>query len=537
MKKITQNLYLPILNALLISSLTTLTACGSGGGDGNNSSVTDNGDPDSGVTSPINGDDNNNGGNTGNDNGGNTGNDNGGNTGNDNGGNTGNDNGGNTGNDNGGNTGNDNGGNTGNDNGGNTGNDNTGNDNNDNSGNDNNDNSGDDNNDNTEDDDNNNEPDVIKDTVITLAVAEDGDMFSGKPYVLSYSIAAADGSTGANISPEFNIEAKYGMFTKTHPQTGRSAGNGEIFYYVPESVLGTTPDYYYFTEVITVTNAAGTSKSINLKVGTESSNGDRVFTDQWHIKNLGQNPFKVRKAPVAGVDLNVIPAWHLTDSNNELISGKNVKVAVWDAIVDFNHEDLSSKKYSPTSTASFINGTLSLNSVKQDSSLLHGTMVAGIIGAEANNGKGVRGIAYDARLSSYDANKTNIYYLARKNDLDIVNASLGLDNSYAYQPSLEAIYQGMFENNVPLIKAAGNEFYSVTFNNSSYYPNQCSTLGISCQFNQSSSFNRGRYLINVAAINSLGKKSSYSTAGAHLWVSGTGGEFGYTGDMILPLQS
>ena len=120
--------------------------------------------------------------------------------------------------------------------------------------------------------------------------------------------------------------------------------------------------------------------------------------------------------------------------------------------------------------------------MKQDSSLLHGTMVAGIIGAEANNGKGVRGIAYDARLSSYDANKTNIYYLARKNDLDIVNASLGLDNSYAYQPSLEAIYQGMFENNVPLIKAAGNEFYSVTFNNSSYYPNQCSTLGISCQF-------------------------------------------------------
>ena len=54
-------------------------------------------------------------------------------------------------------------------------------------------------------------------------------------------------------------------------------------------------------------------------------------------------------------------------------------------------------------------------------------------------------------------------------------------------------------------------------------------LGISCQLNQTSSFNRGRYLINVGAINSLGKKSSYSTIGAHLWVSGTGGEFGYTG--------
>ena len=529
MKKITQNLYYPILNALLISSLTTLTACGGSGGDDNNHTIIDdNGDQGSDVTSPVDGGNDNNGGNTGSDNGGNSGNDNGGDSGSGNGGNSGSDNGGNSGSDNGGNSGGDNGGNSGSDNGGNSGSDNGGNSGSDNGGDSGSDNGGNSGNDN-DGDNNNNEPEVIKDTVISLSVAEDGDMFSGKPYVFGYTIAAADGSNGANISPEFNIEAKYGTFTKTHPQTGKTAPDGKLFYYVPESVLGTTPDYYYFTEVITVTNAAGTSKSFNLKVGTESSNGDRVFTDQWHIKNLGQNPFKVRKAPVAGVDLNVIPAWHLTDSNNELISGKNVKVAVWDAIVDFNHEDLSSKKYSPTSTASFINGTLSLNSVKQDSSLLHGTMVAGIIGAEANNGKGVRGIAYDARLSSYDANKTNIYYLARKNDLDIVNASLGLDNSYAYQPSLEAIYQGMFENNVPLIKAAGNEFYSVTFNNSSYYPNQCSTLGISCQFNQSSSFNRGRYLINVAAINSLGKKSSYSTAGAHLWVSGTGGEFGYTG--------
>ena len=553
MKKITQNLYYPILNALLISSLTTLTACGGSGGDDNNHTIINgNGDQGSDVTSPVDGGNDNNGGNTGSDNGGNSGSDNGGDSGSDNGGNSGSDNGGNSGSDNGGDSGSDNGGNSGSDNGGNSGSDNGGNsvsdnggnsssDNGGNSGSDNGGNSGSDNggdsgsdnggtsgNDN-DGDNNNNEPEVIKDTVISLSVAEDGDMFSGKPYVFGYTIAAADGSNGANISPEFNIEAKYGTFTKTHPQTGKTAPDGKLFYYVPESVLGTTPDYYYFTEVITVTNAAGVSKSYNMKVGTESLNGDPVFTDQWHIKNLGQNPFKVRKAPVAGVDLNVIPAWHLTDDNNELISGKNVKVGVWDAIVDFNHEDLASKKYNPTSTGTFINATLSLNSVKQDSGLLHGTMVAGIIGAEANNGKGVRGIAYGARLASYDANKTNLYYLARKNDLDIVNASLGLDNSYAYQPSLEAIYQGMFENNVPLIKAAGNEFYSVTFNNSSYYPNQCSTLGISCQFNQSSSFNRGRYLINVAAINSLGKKSSYSTAGAHLWVSGTGGEFGYTG--------
>ncbi len=368
---------------------------------------------------------------------------------------------------------------------------------------------------------------AITDSVISLTVAEAGDIFTGKPYVFSYSIKPANGRTSSG--QRFTIRARYGKFSMNHPQTGKAAASGQIFYYVPETVLGTTDNYYSFNETITIANSSNATETFRFKMGADASNGDPVFTDQWHIKNLGQNPFKVRKAPVAGVDLNVIPAWHLTDANNELISGKNVKVGVWDTTVDFKHEDLASKKYSPSSTASFINGNLSLNKVRQDSGILHGTMVSGIIGAEANNGKGVRGIAYNARLASYEANSTNVSYLARKRDLDIANASLGLDNSYAYQPTLEMQYQSMFENNVPLIKAAGNEFGRVTFSNSSYYPTQCSKLGISCQFNQSSSFNRGRYLINVAAINSLGKKSSYSTAGAHLWVSGTGGEFGYTG--------
>lgn len=361
----------------------------------------------------------------------------------------------------------------------------------------------------------------------TLSLLEYGDMFTGKPYILKYTVTSSNSSNVA--SDNFSITAQYGQFSRIHPQTGRTAPSGQIYYYVPESVLGTTDNYYYFTESISLTTSAGKTQKYRMSVGANTATGDTLFTDQWHIKNIGQNPFSVRRAPVAGIDLNVIPAWHLTDSSSELISGRNVKVAVWDTTVDFNHEDLASRKYAPSSKASFINGTLSLSEVRQDSGILHGTMVSGIIGAEAANGKGVRGIAYNSKLASYEANRTNVAYLARKNDLDIANASLGLDNSYAYEPTLEMYYQSMFENGIPLIKAAGNEFGRVTFSNSSYYPQKCVNLGISCQLNQTSSFNRGRYLINVGAINSLGKKSSYSTIGAHLWVSGTGGEFGYTG--------
>ena len=367
---------------------------------------------------------------------------------------------------------------------------------------------------------------AAQDNSITLSLVEYGDMFTGKPYILRYTVKSSNGTTSA--TDNFKISAKYGEFSKTHPQTGKTAPAGQIYYYVPETVLGSTENYYYFAEAISLTTASGETRNYRMNVGTNAG-ADPLFTDQWHIKNIGQNPFSVRKVPVAGIDHNVIPAWHLTDANDELISGNNVRVAVWDTKVDFNHEDLTDKKYTPSSRASFINAALSLNEVKQDSSVLHGTMVSGIIGAKAGNGKGVRGIAYNAQLASYEANSTNVAYLARKKDLDIANASLGLDNSYAYEPTLEMYYQSMFENNIPLIKAAGNEFGRVTFTSGSYYPQKCVNLGISCQFNQTSSFNRGRYLINVGAINSLGRKASYSTVGSHLWVSGTGGEFGYTG--------
>lgn len=346
-----------------------------------------------------------------------------------------------------------------------------------------------------------------------------GDMFTGKPYVLSINNAYREG---------YEFSARYGELSDVNPLTGEQADAGKLFYYVPESVLGTTSDYYNFKEEF---KAVSDEDTVNgeLSLGTESGKSDYLFSDQWHIKNIGQNPFSVKKSPSKGKDHNVIPAWHLTDSEDNLISGRNVKVAVFDTRIDFNHEDLKAHKYVPSLVRSYINADLPLADLQKVSDLAHGSAVAGIIGAIANNGVGGRGIAYDSVLTSYDL-YTDFPYsdLTVKDDIDIINASMGISNSYAYEPDLDVQVQALLENGIPLVKSMGNEFARIEFYHSSIYPTYCRTSGVNCQFNQTSSWNRGRYFINVGALNSLGVKSSYSSTGSHIWVSGTGGEFGYS---------
>lgn len=83
----------------------------------------------------------------------------------------------------------------------------------------------------------------------------------------------------------------------------------------------------------------------------------------------------------------------LNDIHRE-VTGRNVKIAVIDTGVDVDHQDLSgqldrSENYVPKSGDSDGN--------------VHGTAVAGIIAAIANNGRGIVGIAPDAKLISLKA--------------------------------------------------------------------------------------------------------------------------------------
>jgi len=97
---------------------------------------------------------------------------------------------------------------------------------------------------------------------------------------------------------------------------------------------------------------------------TQTTPNDLLYASQWHLATIG--------APAA---------WDFTTGSDQVL------VAVLDSGVDARHDDLSAKLRPGANT--FIGGSNSLD-VKG-----HGTSVAGIIGASANNHLGVTPIAWE----------------------------------------------------------------------------------------------------------------------------------------------
>lgn len=121
--------------------------------------------------------------------------------------------------------------------------------------------------------------------------------------------------------------------------------------------------------------------------------------------------------------------WKIADLHSKY-TGRNVSIAVVDTQIERNHPDLRGR------IASVKNFTPMANSNAE----LHGTGVAGVIGAKVNNGIGIAGIAPNAKLIGLRAcwqNKSNsksicntlslaraLNYAAEKR-VDIINLSLG----------------------------------------------------------------------------------------------------------------
>ncbi|MGJ7509232.1 S8 family peptidase [Variovorax sp. GT1P44] len=120
-------------------------------------------------------------------------------------------------------------------------------------------------------------------------------------------------------------------------------------------------------------------------------------------------------------------AWHLVDLH-EISTGRNVRVAVVDSRVDDRHPDLVGQV---ALKENFVDG-------RGDLAEDHGTAVAGIIAARADNGVGIVGVAPDARLlalracwqeSSQSTVCTSLslamaLHFAILHDADIINLSL-----------------------------------------------------------------------------------------------------------------
>ncbi|MFD4522855.1 S8 family serine peptidase [Streptomyces sp. NPDC058470] len=149
----------------------------------------------------------------------------------------------------------------------------------------------------------------------------------------------------------------------------------------------------------------------------------------------------------------------------------------------------------------------------------HGTHVAGTIAAVTNNGKGVAGIAYNAKISplrvlgkcgGYDSDIIDAITWAsggtvsgvpaNANVAKVINMSLG--GSGACTSATQTAITAAVNRGTTVVVAAGNE----NSNTSGYSPSSCSNV------------------INVAATNRTGARASYSNYGTLVDIAAPGGQ-------------
>jgi serine protease len=158
--------------------------------------------------------------------------------------------------------------------------------------------------------------------------------------------------------------------------------------------------------------------------------------------------------------INAEEAWDIAKTDGEVL------VAVIDSGANMNHPDLvnnidKSKSYDVVNDTPNVVDVMTTGNVTY-----HGTHVAGIIAAQANNGVGIAGVSYNAKIAVYNvftkvangysaftSDMIKAYNMAVSNGAKVVNMSLG---TYGEDHALEeAINKGVAAG-VVTVCAGGN---------------------------------------------------------------------------------
>ena len=150
---------------------------------------------------------------------------------------------------------------------------------------------------------------------------------------------------------------------------------------------------------------------------------DPRFQDgtMWALDNHGQN------GGTPHADVSATNAWDV------LTSASNIVVAVVDSGIRATHEDLAANMWvNPNGGGSGFDAFTGTNNPSDATG--HGTLVAGLLGAVGNNGKGITGIAWNIRMmncrcldstgNGSDSTLLACFEFARTNGARIINASL-----------------------------------------------------------------------------------------------------------------
>ncbi|MGH8082496.1 MAG: S8 family serine peptidase [Lysobacter sp.] len=262
-----------------------------------------------------------------------------------------------------------------------------------------------------------------------------------------------------------------------------------------------------------------------LSASAAQAQSDPLYRYQWHLMNYGQAVFGDTR-PVSGIDMGI------DDLHDYNIRGRGVVVSVVDQGVEIAHPDLAANVV-PDGSWNFNDNSHDPTPVSGASS--HGTQVAGIVAAVGWNGIGGRGVAPAAKLKSFnylDAASTTaqLQYAwwdgAEARDVSVVNNSFGStattipafseNEVRAYEGPMSATRNGL---GTIYVKSAGNDFIADC-------PKAVVDANVGCKQTGLDRRNNMFNVMTIASVNAEGKRSSYSSAGSALWVSGLGGEYG-----------
>ena len=278
--------------------------------------------------------------------------------------------------------------------------------------------------------------------------------------------------------------------------------------------------------------------------------GDPLFSHQWHIQNTGQTAF-AESGGVVGEDLN------MTGALGEGLSGEGVKLVVVDSGLEVCHPDLASNVET--------GGSYNFGHERRPGSGMHdpynisvlgdhGTSVAGVAAAVANNGLGGRGTASGATIVGFNPleagstddleaiDEVGVAFLASLggSETDPDSASGHIFNmSYGLELPGENIFEeveSLYRMTTAELRDGLGVLYVKAFGNSFEF---CDRLThpvndeIGCYAGNSDPEQNTPWLINVGAFNADGFKSSYSSAGSNAWIVAPGGEDGVIKPSII----
>jgi thermitase len=191
-----------------------------------------------------------------------------------------------------------------------------------------------------------------------------------------------------------------------------------------------------------------------------------LFDEQWGLYNSGQSfqidPYTEEPCAIAGVpeaDIDWMEVWESAFSGAD-----NIKIAIVDTGIDFDHPDLVSKYIESWVATGILEGP--------DDLVGHGTHVAGIAAATTNNGIGISGVGIKAKVGSLKACQcypdpifclTGIcseFDIAQALDhasdqgYHVINMSFGGPHTQ----TMQAAINGALEAGLVLVASAGNAY-------------------------------------------------------------------------------